>query len=236
MGQLANLIGARLLSFKNPRVVCPPGRLTAATRRNIVVATPKRSGTHVVIDLILNNLAAYRRTPLYVDLDKFLRHRDARAGEMKMLRDGAGYVVKTHYPIGVRANAETDAAVAQIAANAHVICVHRDRAAILKSLDKWSQSSERKVAAEKAAADIDAFWGFWSGRADADVAFEQLFTAEGARKLLDTAANSTGIPAPTRRRATPDPRRRVAIYLNKAATRLLGRWAPRIDTTIFTLQ
>ena len=62
-----NWVGRRVLPYENARVVAPPGVPVTQDRPNIVVATPKRSGTHVLIDILLNNLPAYRRRPLYVE-------------------------------------------------------------------------------------------------------------------------------------------------------------------------
>lgn len=39
---IANRIGSRWLSFQNPRVVCPPGRIAPNGRRNVIVATAMR--------------------------------------------------------------------------------------------------------------------------------------------------------------------------------------------------
>ena len=53
---LSNFIGRTVLPFTNPRVVAPPGTPGHHGRPNLIVATPMRSGTHILIDLILNNL------------------------------------------------------------------------------------------------------------------------------------------------------------------------------------
>jgi hypothetical protein len=57
---LTHYISTHLLPFTNPRVVCPPGTVTAQGRPNIIVATPMRSGTHILSDMILNNIPAYQ--------------------------------------------------------------------------------------------------------------------------------------------------------------------------------
>jgi hypothetical protein len=48
-------------------VRCPPGLLRNSKNDlpNLVVATFPRCGTHLLIDLILNNFSLYRQNPLY---------------------------------------------------------------------------------------------------------------------------------------------------------------------------
>ena len=48
-----------------------------------------RSGTHLLIDLILNNFAALRTSPLYIDADRFLRE----SGSSKELLFQIGYTL-----------------------------------------------------------------------------------------------------------------------------------------------
>jgi hypothetical protein len=230
---LTNLIGTRLVPFTNPRVVAPPGVPGFHDRPNLVVATPMRSGTHVLIDLILNNLPAYRNRPLYVDLDQCLKQ--ARPGRdlLGAVRPRSGYVLKTHYPVGVPA-AAADPRFEALVEDAVVLVVHRERADILASLATWLGTGvdpETRFGPQ-----IDAFRDFWAPRPRLDIAFADLFRAAPSEALLDRIADLTG----TRRgpRLVPPPPRdaRWRIPLDKAATRLLGHRAPRINTTIHTLK
>lgn len=83
---------------------------------------------------------------------------------------------------------------------------------------------------------IDAFWAFWDGVPRIDLQFAALFDPMQMQTLIGMIAQKTGVvpvanfvPPPGR-----DATRRIQI--DKAATRLLGRHAPRINTTIHTLK
>ena len=58
---------SKLLPPNTPTVRCPPGLLRNSKNDlpNLVVATFPRCGTHLLIDLILNNFSLYRQNPLY---------------------------------------------------------------------------------------------------------------------------------------------------------------------------
>ena len=78
------------------RVMAPSGSIVAShtSLPLIVVTSFPRSGTHILIDLILNNFTPYRRNPLYVDLDRYIHE----GLDVEDLIQKGGYVVKTHYP------------------------------------------------------------------------------------------------------------------------------------------
>ncbi len=59
---------------------------------HVVVAAQMRSGTHLLIDLILNNFPVYRESPLYLDLERY-RLSDLETSRIPDLR---GLVIKTH--------------------------------------------------------------------------------------------------------------------------------------------
>lgn len=234
--RIANGVGARWLSFQNPRVVCPPGRIAANGRRNVMVATPMRCGTHVMIDALLNNLPAYRRAPLYVDLDQFLKQGVRPDADFGALGADAGYVLKTHFPLGMPDPAAHADAVAALARDALVITVRRDPEQIRASLSRWSDQAQGAAALDRHLAELDAnlaaFRAFWDGRADIALDFGDLFDPARMQAVLAQAAQATGARAASRYRHAPPKRGIRRIYLQKALTRLAGRRAPRINTTI----
>ncbi|MBR28585.1 MAG: hypothetical protein CML46_16850 [Rhodobacteraceae bacterium] len=236
MKALANRIGRDLLSFQNPRVVSPPGIVMPDGRRNLIVATPMRSGTHVLIDALLNNIPALRRRPLYIDLDQFMIRRDRFGADHGPLQDRAGYLVKTHYPI-LHREPEGDAAeIEALARDGFVVTVRRPLASIVGSLEKWAsvESGSAKLPALIAAAETNpaACRAFWDPRADMVLDFAELFDPEAmARHVARIAEEIGAVPAP-RYRHPPRKSQRSRIYVDKALTRLLGRRAPRINTTI----
>ena len=231
---LSNFIGTKVLPFTNPRVVSPPGVPGRHGRVNLIVATPMRSGTHILIDLLLNNLPDYRHRPLYIDLDQCLKQARPGLDLLGRLTPDAGHVVKTHYPIAV-SEAAADPRLPDLLRQGVVLAIHRPRADILRSLDRWQGGPEDSPEA-RFGPQIDAFWRFWNDYPRIDLAFEDLFQPERMQELLQRIAAATG--ARPQARFVPPPGRgeKRRIYLDKAVTRLLGRHAPRVNTTIHTLK
>lgn len=230
---IANRIGSSLLPFTNPRVVCPPGRPGHHGRRNIVVATAMRSGTHLMIDLILNNLADYRVRPLYVDLDQCRKQSTPHRDLLGAIHVRAGQVIKTHLPIGVDTSGGLDPALQRIIGEAVVVTVRRDDDAVLRSLARWQRSAE---SLDRHRHDLDEFRSFWADRADVAVRFDDLFDPASMTRVLAKIAAVTGAHQRTRLIMPPSTKHPRRIYLNKAMTRVAGRHALRVDTTIHTLK
>lgn len=231
---LANFIGSRVLPFRNPRVVSPPGHVHPKGRRNILVATPMRSGTHILIDLILNNVPAYRNRPLYIDLDRCSDSAFQAQGFLDRITPDCGYVLKTHLPINVRDGLAADPRVRAVIDSACVVTVRRDRQEVCRSLERWRELGSGKTV-EEHAAQYDRFWEFWGMRERREIAFPDLFMEDRMRSVLEEIAQMTGTR--TARRYLPPPgAQKTRIYVNKGLTRVLGRFAPRIDTTIHTLK
>lgn len=236
---LTNLIGTHILPFTNPRVVSPPGRITPQGRPNIVVATPMRSGTHMLIDMILNNLPAYRNRPLYVDLDQCWKQEGPDRDLIGQITPDAGYVLKTHLPLAMDARVTEDPRIAALVQAGIVVTIRRDRDEVCRSLARWHGRTQPGRTTEAALADYaaqyDRFWEVWQDRPQIGIAFGDLFSATPMTALIDEIARRTG----TRRAGTfrgPPRAGQSWIYTNKALTRLLGRHAPRIDTSIHTLK
>lgn len=229
-----NFIGARLIPFQNTRVVCPPGKIIPQGRRNILVATPRRSGTHILIDLILNNLPAYRQRPLYVDLDQCWRRSQSGPSLMEQVTPEAGYVIKTHLPIQLPQAVTTDPQILGLAREALVLTVRRDRNDVTRSMMRW-----REIGAQPATfyeTLYDDFWAFWGPRDQIPLDFADLFDPAKMQVLIGHIARETGTAPRPDFRPAPDKSKRNMIYFNKTLTRLIGRHAPVTDTTIHTLK
>lgn len=235
LSDLANIVGTHIVPFTNPRVVCPPGQVRVQGRKNIIVATPMRSGTHILIDLILNNLPAYRNRPLYVDLDQCAKQSTAENDLLGMVSADAGYLLKTHMPLNVPDTMSTDSRIETLIAQSIVITVRRPRADVCRSLGRW-HGVDDATATERYGAQYDQFWQVWDGRARIMLDFSDLFVPERMSQLLRQLGEETGTQPVAHYTAPPSGAHKYQIYTNKMLTRILGCRAPRIDTTIHTLK
>lgn len=231
---ITSYLGGHVLPFNNPRVVCPPGWPETRGRLNIVVATPKRCGTHVLIDIILNNISAYRNKPLYIDLDKVWRRSRHNPALLDRIDLKAGYVIKTHLPI-LEPGMSDHKHILELLDSAMVLTVHRDVDAMVRSTLRWAKGNEQGVP-NRVRAEYETFWSFWENRPRIALEFEDLFNAERMQSVLaDLCVKTSSRPTPHYRAPTSADRSKT-IQLNKAMTRLTGRHALRIDTTIHTLK
>ena len=192
-----------------------------------------RSGTHLLIDLLLNNIADYRLRPLYIDLDQCCKQTSTARDLLGEIEPDAGQIIKTHLPIGLHPSAREDPRVLEIIEAAVVVTVRRDRDEVLRSLARWSRTPEELDAY---ALEYDMFWDFWAGRESVHLEFDALLDVTEASRTVTRLADLTGTRPRARLRLPPRPTRRQQIYLNKGLTRVLGRHAPHIDTTIHTLK
>ncbi|MEM8729300.1 MAG: hypothetical protein AAGF79_05215 [Pseudomonadota bacterium] len=228
---ITNMVGRHLLPFMNPRVVAPPGMPRAQGRSNIVVATPMRSGTHLVIDTILNNIPAFRNQPLYIDLDQCWRQTGEEKDFITPITPDTGFVIKTHLPIGWKADGLADARLSAILDTTTVITVHREYEDVIKSLKRWHKS-DFDTFALRFENEYHQFWRFWQNRPQIRVSFDEIFQPEKMTDLLDLLCRKTGTVRAGRFVPPPRLQRKLPVYFDKAATRLVGRHAPRINTTI----
>jgi hypothetical protein len=226
---LVNTISSRYLRHSNPRVSAPPGAWVANGKRNIIVATSMRSGTHLMIDLILNSFPEYRRKPLYLNLDKL----PLGTPEVPDLHN-CGYVIKTHYP--ANAKRQQPERVAELARDSLVIVVKRPVEDIRKSLSRWIAEEPDHVLLRRQLENLDAeinqFDAFWSALSPYVVEYRDLFDADRNRQVVAEIGRRLGHDSPGDPQPVLPLSNRYRVYLNKALTRLVGYRAPRIDTTI----
>ena len=145
-----------------------------------------------------------------------------------------GYILKTHFPVGVPSGATSDARLLAILEQAVVVTVRRNHADVARSMARWEGANDGGSAQYDT--EYDAFWGFWQTRPQTEIAFEDLFVPDHMTALLDTICQQTGTQRSDPFLGPPDASKPRRIYANKALTRLAGRHARRIDTTIHTLK
>lgn len=221
---------ARILPFHNRRTVCPPGRLqaTGATEPFLLVASLPRSGTHLSIDAVINNFPPYRRSPLYLDL--LLCEWQRYWPDREVLERSPGYVVKSHYD-GVVYKDPTHQQYVDILVElgAVVLVLERDREALRRSQQNFlGERFDPRVFERQ----WDAFFAFWEPRQALRLRFEDMVDPEGFESTISRIGEAIELKPvqPLRRPARPD--QVVGNYLNKLATRLLGRSAPTVSTGI----
>jgi hypothetical protein len=213
---------ARLLPHDNVRCVAPPGKICPAEGKLILLPSMMRSGTHILIDVLLNNFPAYRRRPLYVDLFHYL----ARGGKAEELKRGGCYVIKTHYP-NTYYSADALAALKELAADAYIIQPVRRAEDV-----RLSQAACGLSTPEEFPRMVEAFDSFWRDYPKLSVQFTDLTdptrcpaAIEDIGRFINQKPVESKILPPAK-----DATRRVLMI--KAMTRLLGRNAPVINTTI----
>ncbi len=228
---LANKIGTYVLPFKNSMVVCPPGQIRPGQGKLILVPTIMRSGTHVLIDTILNNFSQYRRRPLYVDLDRLLDEPEGRHERMESLLKGGAYVVKTHFP-QVYSDPARAYFVRFIARHSYIITVTRNPDQTYWSTYRWGQA----IAADKKKymVSLQRFRQFWAEATRLDISFSELTDMVTYERVLGKIGNFIHVDINDGSRVIyPVPKKlRLKIYIMKALTRLLGKYSPVINTTI----
>jgi len=223
-----------LLSHINSRTTAPPADLSECERASssVIVATFPRSGTHILIDLLLNNFSAYKRKPLYVELDHIITHLDrGHQAEhyLPKLLSCQGYLVKTHYPPHSREAPQLREEIAELFATSPIITVSRDREAIFRSEQTCGYIGSK----EEHFSDIDRFEGYWNQYSNRlDLPFERLVNPKETNAVIRDLASFLGVESNTKLVETPPKSARYRVYTMKLLTRLFGKNAPRINTTI----
>ena len=240
LNTLANKIGRRVLPATQPWVDCPPGRIRPGSGKPLIVATLPRSGTHMLIDLILNNFAAYRRTPLHITYRRLAIQRPDDDLAQAIL-DGGGYVVKTHHPtFGRLVGHDRDTEMLRrIAGAGFVVTTYRDPAQVARSISNLERArfaqhvaGDEGLTAEtmrEAQTEHDAFWAPFNPLV---IPFDELKNRDMAGKLVRAIADHTGLTPDARLSLPPRKDARLTVYMQKAMTRLLGSWSPKINTTV----
>jgi hypothetical protein len=217
---------SKIFPPNHSRVCCPPGKLEPGAKPSVplvVVAAFPRSGTHVLIDLLLNNFPDYRRRPLYVNLDEYITQgRDVD----ELIRVG-GYIVKTHYPEPTF-SARNAAAYEKVFANAVLLKTTRPGPAIFESFQTMVEK-RRRITLE---GDLETYRSYWAEKHPAKFLFDSLIDPERTEEILDHVQKLVGVPRAKVTTPPPPKSQRYRIYVRKLLTRLLGCRLRRVNTTI----
>lgn len=182
-----------------------------------------RSGTHLLIDLILNNFPAYRRDPLYLNIDTYLND----GLPVEPLWECGAYVVKTHHP-QMPVPAEAVAHLRALAEQAVVVRPVRPLEDVLRSLHSFGEKLDL-AELERIRAETEAFW---RDIRTLEIPFAALADSAGSREVLAQIADRAGLSLPPEPVPTPSKEQTGRILRAKLLTRLLGHRAPRVNTTI----
>ena len=227
--EVANFFGTYLLPFNNSRVVCPPGKIFPGTGQLIVVPTVMRSGTHLLIDAILNNFPKYKRKPLYIDLDRLLDNINTRSINADKLLYGGNYIVKTHYPQN-NYNDGREEILSRIFDKSKIITINRNIDSALKSafawglLNKENESTYRKRIAE--------FHKYWENYDILSLQFEDIISRGNFPESIKRIEAHISCKAQTPISFPASKNSPFSIYSAKILTRILGRFTPVVNTTI----
>ena len=121
----------------------------------------------------------------------------------------------------------------QCGRNGIVVAVRRDRSDVLKSIERWKPNVRDTTDFGN---DYDAFWAFWEKREPLTIDFKDLFEPKKMAAVLDDICERVGTTRKASYVSAPSPNDRKKIYASKVTTRLLGRRAPLVNTTIYTLK
>lgn len=218
-----HLLGTRLLPHDTRRTTCPPAPLAPGDGPLIIVPSLMRSGTHLLLDALFNNFPALRRRPLFIDFDAYER---AKLPPEPLARLD-GVIIKTHYP-QVELTAPYLSALQTLAARAFIVTPRRPAEEIRKSLAKWGENYTADEFAEIERR-VDAFWGPFS---PVTVPFKTLLDPAGVRSLISQVSEKTHLTRKPGQQPVMPAGHRFGIYFDKVLTRLFGRHAPRINTTV----
>jgi hypothetical protein len=217
------LLGSRVLPHDTTATTCPPAPLPTAERPLIIVASLMRSGTHLLLDSLFNNFSELRRVPLFLDFDAYER----TSMPIAPLQSLRGAVVKTHYPETPLAPPYQNA-LETLASKAFIFIPRRSAEEVRRSLAKWGMEFSTAEFAELE----ERFEKFWSRFSPSPVEFRSLLEPSAMQILLAQIAQKSGLKPPTLRLPVMPAHSRAGVYIDKLLTRILGRRAPRINTTI----
>lgn len=201
----------------------PPARIRPREGVPILVPSLKRSGTHLLIDTVLNHFPPYRQRPLYIDFDRYaLQHKP-----MDRVISCGAYVIKTHYPQQALP-AEAEAALATLAERSVILQPTRDDAAVFRSLQRFEAGTTEASFAEES----ERFRRFWSAYPLHVIAFQEMTDPASFPAVVRNIEEITGLAAVDERYPPPDTAEIGKVLRMKLLTRLLGPRAPVVNTTI----
>lgn len=213
----------KLLPHNTRSVVIPPGEVQGMGEGKVLlVPSLMRSGTHLLIDAILNNFPAYRRCPLYIDLDQFV----ASGREPQQLLSMGNYVVKTHFPQVMTPGLSE--AVTLLVTRAAIVSPVRDLESILRSMAAFDPDVSEATLLDS----VHRFDLYWQGHSRLEIPFKKMVSPSDFDPVIESISQISGAVPQMRRVRPPTPDQRRRVIFHKAMTRIFGCRAPVINTTI----
>ena len=185
-----------------------------------------RSGTHLLIDTILNNFTRYKNRPLYIDLDQYaLKKKDPL-----LLRHINGAIIKTHYPqIDIP---DFDVYLRSITSKGNYIVLTpiRNLDDVTVSLKKFGNKSKHTGISEQ---QYTIFKDYWIKYNPKNILFSDLVSRDSYKSCIKSI--SIYIDEPSNKEIIYPPcknTKRFYVYFWKFLTRSIGRYSPIVNTTI----
>ena len=182
-----------------------------------------RSGTHLLIDLMLNNFPQLRGESLYVELDHA-----AMEGLDKESFAGLGRCIcKTHYD-----GEEKEVARREIV---ELVCNHGLLIEPVRNYEEIKRSLQNFISEEdyqEQLASTERYHNYWAGKECLTVSFKDLISREGNDKVISQIASYIGEKPSEKRFYNRSRSQEKLILVEKLLTRLRGVRQRRVNTTI----
>ncbi len=180
----------------------------------------------MVINLIANNFEAYRKTPIYVNLDAYVDH----GRDLDDLEMAGGSIIKTHFPQSHECDNHHEN-IMKFLMNKKVIICQRDPEGIRNSMRNFGSWGRQEV--NHFDEHFVQFRNVWDNFPNSiRVTFEEMVDPSGFSRLVDRIAEFLDQPIPQNPLGPRPKCKRISVLQDKALTRLLGGRAPRINTGI----
>jgi len=205
-------------------VVSPPGKINRSKGTPILIPSLMRSGTHLLIDLILNNFKLYKSKPLYIDLDRYV----SQGKCIDDLLNCGNYIIKTHYPQLITNN-DIEKIISEIALNSKLISPKRELKSIYKSFCKFGYEGKLSEFRDV----YENFMNYWNNYDNINfIRYDDMINRTEVSKLLIEISNILNIPKNKKIIYPPSRNQKFFVYVIKFLTRLLGNKCPIVNTTI----
>jgi len=217
-----------MLPHNTKATTCPPGSLPRTAKEGVptlMVATFRRTGTHVLIDIILNNFRVYKGRPLFLDLDQWVK--SGRA--ISDIPADLGCVIKTHLP-----NQFADCNLEELATfckknSVKVISTTRGPDEIFRSLKSFFQFdySEKEFQDE-----YSKFHTFWDEVKSHKISFSCLVNQHETEGIIKEIEEYIGVERNKKLVPIFLKQERKKVFFYKILTRFMGKHSPKVNTTI----
>jgi len=220
------------LSHNNKLTTCPPGALPTCDvdLPTLVIPTFRRTGTHLLIDIILNNFPQYKQKPLFIDLDQWVKS----GKKISEIPTDIGCLIKTHIPNSLSNEYMTDEDQEDLinfcrAPEVKIISTHREKQQVLNSLLK---SFSFKISSQELDQQLITFNEFWGGFLSLAVPFNRLSDPNKTPDIVKKISEYIQISSTKKTRPIFNKSAKFKVYFWKIMTRLLGRKSLIVNTTI----